>query len=243
MHNTVCWLSLALMITMAAVQVQAQTSQTHTKRHGTAAAETTTTQVSPKAPEGWTVVEEDVVVVFADEPEEHFHKARENFLKKDARAAAAEIRTGVAFLKLEAGRATGEATAALTASIQELEKLAQGVEKGTVASAQELEQAFARADQALARQHYQQASESWARKESKKAGYELKAAATSIEQALAWAGRKLEAGTVAVIKDAGLVAGKLIEGTGWATDEVSKGIAAVGEELEKLGRLSEPAKA
>jgi hypothetical protein len=39
-----------------------------------------------------------------------------------------------------------------------------------------------------------------------------------------------------VTKDAGVVAGKLIEGTGWAADETGKAIEAVGVEIEKLSR-------
>ena len=45
-------------------------------------------------PEGWILVEEDIWVDLVDEPGEKFHKARENFLKKDYKAAATDIRKG-----------------------------------------------------------------------------------------------------------------------------------------------------
>jgi len=45
----------------------------------------------PQVPEGYVIVEEDVLTVFVDAPGEHFHKTRENFLKKDYRAALYSI--------------------------------------------------------------------------------------------------------------------------------------------------------
>ena len=86
-------------------------------------------------PEGHVIVEEDVLTVFVDAPGEHFHKARQNFLKKDYKAAAEEIRKGAAFMKLQAARATSEGKKVLTVSIGELEMLAKDVEQGTVTSA------------------------------------------------------------------------------------------------------------
>ena len=38
----------------------------------------------------------------------------------------------------------------------------------------------------------------------------------------------------------GLVGGKLVEGTGFAADEVGKGVSWVGTEIEKLGKEIEP---
>lgn len=205
-------------------------------------AETKKEEASTEVPQGWILVEEDILIVFVDEPGEHFHKAREFFLKKDTKAVAAEIREGAAFLKLEAGRATGDGKKALMASVNELEKLADGVEKGTVTSAKELDDAFARAEYALAEHHYRKAKESWAEKEAKNTGHDLKAAAYHLENAFAWAGHKLEAGTIAVIDGVRLVAGKLIEGVGWVVAEVGKVIDDIGKEIEKLGKVIEPKK-
>ncbi len=184
----------------------------------------------------YVIVEEEVWTVLADEPHQHFQAAHEEFVKKDLKAAAAEIRKGAAFLRLEAARATGASKDALAASIKELDSLAAKVESGGVAAASDLEHAFARAEQALASEHLTRAKESWAKRELKRAGHALKAAASSLEHAFAWAGRKGEAAVVAATKDAGLVAGKLIEGTGWTVDETGKAIEAVGAEIEKLGR-------
>jgi serine protease Do len=82
--------------------------------------------------------------------EGHFRKARASFLEKDSQEAASEIRKGAADLKSEADRTAGKGREILQASIQELEKLADDVKQGTVDSVKKLDDAFARAYQALA---------------------------------------------------------------------------------------------
>jgi hypothetical protein len=206
------------------------------------AAEPHVEETEKMVPEGWILVKEDIWVDFVDEPGEKFHKARENFLKKDYKAAATEIRKGTSFLKLQTARATKEGNVLLMKSVHELENLAKDVEQGAVTSAKTLDEAFARAHHALARHHYLKATEYKAKGAGSKVGHALKAAATHLEHGLAWAGHKLEAATVAVIKDSRLIAGKLVEGTGWIGKEVGVLIEEIGEEIQKLGRLVEPGK-
>jgi hypothetical protein len=158
------------------------------------------------------------------------------------KAAAFEIRKGAEVLKKEVGNATEEGKKVLTASMQELEKLANDVEKGTVKSEKKLKDAFARADHALAQHHYLKASESWVKKETKNTGNALKNAAQHLEQAAKWSGRKLEAGSSEVVKGAREVADKLIKGTKWVAEEVSKGIKDIGNEISKIGEKIKPAK-
>jgi hypothetical protein len=190
-----------------------------------------------KVPEGYVVVEEDVLTFFVDSPGEHFHKARQNFLNKDFKAAAEEIRKGAAFLRLQAARATKEGKAGLTASIAELEKLARDVERGTVTSAKTLDNVFARAHHALAKHHYLKALEYKSKKDVTRTGHALKAAVIHLENGFAWAGHELEAASVKAIKDVGLLAGKLVEGTGWVTEEIGRAIEKIGQEIDKLGKL------
>jgi hypothetical protein len=199
-------------------------------------------KLAPTVPEGYVVVQEDVLTVFVDAPGEHFHKARQSFLKKDYKAAAEEIRKGAAFMKLQVARATSEGKKLLTVSTDELEKLAMDVEKGTVTSAATLNHAFTRAHHALARHHYLKAVEYKAKGAATKLGHALKASAIHLEHGFAWAGHKLEAATVAVVKDTGLVAGKLIEAGGWIGKEAGKIIEKIGAEIEKLGKMLEPKK-
>jgi hypothetical protein len=190
-----------------------------------------------KVPKGYVVVEEDVLLQFVDSPGEHFHKARQSFLKKDFKAAAEDIRKGAAFLRLQAARATTEGKKGLMASVAELEKLANDVEKGTVTSAKTLDRAFASAHHKLAQHHYLKALDYKAKKDTKRLGHSLKAAAVHLEHGFAWAGHELEAVSVRAIKDVGLLAGKLVEGTGWVAEEVGKAVEKIGQEIEKLGKL------
>ena len=234
MRNAILGFMFGVVVVTPIAVVQAQAIGSSIQKGSRTVAQTTNNESPPHATKGQAIVEGKVAP--ANGPEEHFRNARESFLEKNVKAAAAEIREGAAFLKLETSYATGEAREALGASVGELERLAQGVEKGTVTSTQELRRAFARADRALAEEHLQNAAESWSQKEIKKAGHELNAAANDVDLASAWAGRKLDAATAAAIKDARAVGAKLTEDAGWTTGEVSKELDAVGKQIEKLGK-------
>ena len=165
-----------------------------------------------------------------------FKKAREAFLKKDLKDAVSDIRKGETFVKKEVDRAAGEAKQALTASAQELDKLAEEVKKRAIRSVKELDSVFARTHHALARYYQQKASESWAKNASTEAGHYLKLASVHLENALAWAGHRIEADSAAAIEEAKRIAEKMEKGTSWAASEVSKGIDAIGKEIDEAGR-------
>lgn len=188
----------------------------------------------------WVIADEQTWGPYIEEPDAHFSKAHDSFLKQDYKAAATEIRKAVAYVKLESGRAVTDSQKALNASAQELETLAKDVEKGTVKDVKKLDDTFARADQSLAKSHYVKASESWGKKLYDKTGYELKAATHSLEKAASWAGNEASAAASTAVKDGRLVTGKLIAGTGWAVDEVGKAIDSVGQGIEQLGRKVAP---
>jgi hypothetical protein len=217
MRRTICGLAVILAIAIASAGVCATAGKA---------------QTPAKGPAGEGVIAH---------PEKHFKLAYEHFVRKQQKAAALEIRKAAALLKQESSRAVGAGKKALTASARQLESLANGVEKGAVTSGKELKQAFARADHALAVHYNLKAKEEQAKKETKKAGYHLKAAAADLEHGAAWAGHKIEAGGVAAVRTARLVAGKLIQGTGWVPAEVGKAIQGIGREIEKLGKKVETA--
>ncbi|MFQ5848713.1 MAG: hypothetical protein ACE5IQ_13715 [Candidatus Methylomirabilales bacterium] len=152
-----------------------------------------------------------------------------------------EVRKGAASLKLEAERAAGEGKRLLMASVHELERLADKMERGTVTSGKALDDAFARAHRALARHHHLRAAESWNKKETVRAGHALKAAAIHLEQGLTWIGQEGETDGAAVGTRTRRLAEKLIDGVGCAPAEVGAGIDAIGAAIEKLGQTVEPA--
>jgi hypothetical protein len=214
MRYTVLGILVALTMVLVPPFVWAEGSQTET----------------PAEP-GKVLMEGGALHSSVDEPESQFQNAHENFLKKDFKGAAAEIRKATAFLKLEAARATGEGKKGITASVDELEKLASDVEKGTVKSAEDMDKAFARAHHALAVHHHMQASEAWAKKETSETGHALKAAASHLEKASAWGGHKIEAAVAKVIETGRDVGEKLIQGGRWTADEVGKALKDLGEKI------------
>lgn len=191
---------------------------------------------------GLTAQTSQTPTVKSAEPESSFQNADEFFLKKDFKAAANEIRKGAAFLKIKLKEASKEGKEELTASVQELEKLAGDVEKGTVTSREKLKDTFARSYQALAKHQYLKASESWAKKKTKETGQALTDAAQYLEQTARWSGRKLETGTAEVVNFGRMVGGKLIKGTGYGVEEVGKGINEMGREISEFGKRTGPQK-
>jgi len=168
--------------------------------------------------------------------EQNFQKSKQNFLQKDMKAAAYEIRKATAYLKSEADAATGKGKEALTASYGELEKLAGDVEKGAVTSVKKLDAAFARSYKALATNAHVKSTEAWAKKEINNTGKNLEAAADYLERGFSWTGEKMNAGTKKVIEESKDLSQKLKEDTGWVSDKVSKGLNDMGNEIEQFGK-------
>jgi hypothetical protein len=190
----------------------------------------------------WLVLEESSWYPYIEEPDHHFQNAHQSLLAKDYEKAAQEIRKGEAFVKLEASRASGDVKPSLNSSVQELEKLAVDARRGTVKDVAEADNTFRRADHALAQSHQVKAKESWAKKESVRAGYEMKAAALLLEQSADWAGSEAKTDVSAVVRDTRMLAGKLTEGSRYAVEEVDKGIDDLGHAISDLGRKPLPGK-
>jgi len=188
----------------------------------------------------WLVLDESSWYPYVDEPDLHFQNAHQSFLAKNYDQAAEEIRKGEAFVKLEARRSSGDVKQSLNSSAEELGKLATDTKKGTVKSVREGDNAFASADRALAQSHQIKAKESWAKKETVKTGYEMKAGARLLEQSAAWAGSEAKSGVSTVVGDTRTLAGKLADGSGYAEGEVDKDIDQLGKEISDLGHKALP---
>lgn len=205
-----------------------------------ASAQTEKPMTPPKAPKGWVTVEEDNLILFDEEPQYHFEKAKGHFLKGEKMAAAEEIKKATAFLKLQEGRATDEGKKALVISIAELKKLAGDLEKGATVSDTDLDRAFARAHHALTKHYLSKAMEQYGKEDTKKAGYDLKSAANHLEYAAKWTSDKVEEGLENGVRDARALSGKMIEGTGWVAEKVGKAMEYIATESEKLSKKVEP---
>lgn len=203
------------------------------------AADPKTPAPAPQAPPGQFLVHEELWTDLSDEPGRHMDRAREAFLIVDAGDAAAEMRKAATYLKISAGQAADGSKRALLRSAHELESLAHRVEAGTVKSVAELDAAFARALHALSHHHCLLAERSWAAEETRAAGKQMRAAVENLERAAARTGKALQTATREIGKDMRLISGKLIEGTGFAFDEVGKSFAALGRQVDDVGKRIE----
>lgn len=190
----------------------------------------------------WSAYENEIWKVLIDEPEIHFQKAHELFMKKNYAGAASEIRKGSAFVKLEATRSNEEEKEALKGLAQDLDQLADSVENGLVVTDADLRFHFARADQTLVRHHYTKATEYWTKNEVENAGHELKGATGYLENAWKWSDQRMDLNTADAVKGLHNVYGKMIKGSDWTKDEVAKGMQDMGNEMTKLGKAMEKKK-
>lgn len=164
----------------------------------------------------------DTWVFFADQPNKGFNDAKSKFLAEATKSTVFEIRRAAAYLKLEAARARWANQTGLQNSIDELESLADDVENGVVTTVDRFEAPFARAQLSLAKLHQKMAGVVWRKKEYKKTGQELLAAAANLEHAAEWAQHTLDSTETTALADTRTDARMLIDGSEFSTDRVVK---------------------
>ena len=184
----------------------------------------------------WLITDVTTWYPVSEQPQRHFTDAVAAYTEKDYKAAAADIRKGTSYLRLEGARATGDANHELHSSIVQLDKLAASVEQGGMKEEHSMARAFAKASHALALEHRAKAAESWTRKEYDKAGYELKAAAHGLESAAGWVGGEAATGASTTVADTRALGDKLAGGATWTRDEVGKGFESLGNGINALGQ-------
>lgn len=187
----------------------------------------------------WLVTDVSVWYPVSEEPQKHFTNAAAAYARKDYTAAATDLRKAGSYLRLEAGRASGQARQALDSSVLEVDKLAAELAMGTVKDQQAMTRVFARADYALALAHRSQAAASWTRKAYDQAGYQLKAAAHGLESAAGWVGSEAKTAAAETVAEVRALGGKLASGAKWTNAEVARGMESLGNGINSLGRKIE----
>lgn len=172
----------------------------------------------------------------SEEPQRHFMAAVAAYGQRDFGKAGTEIHKAASYVRLEAGRATGDARQRLNRSVRALDALASSVTKGTLTDSRVMERIFARADNALALSHRAKASSAWIDKRADDAGYELKAAAHGLDGAAIWAGKTAKEGAGDVVDQTRTLGDKLASGAATTADEVRKGFALFDRGLAKVAR-------
>lgn len=172
--------------------------------------------------------------------EQTFQRAKQDYLDKNMNSASEQIRKSAAFMKDQAGKASAKGKGALSASADELDKLADDVKKGLVSSPKRIEDTFARAYLALASNEHVRATESWAQNKRNQAGEALQSANQHLEKSLTWAGQKIEKNTNDVMKKSEALAQQLKQKGSLITEEVGKGLRDAGREIENFGKRISP---
>lgn len=188
-------------------------------------------------PAGYVIVDNTIWYQLADEPNEHFHRARLNLLRRQPVLAAKEIRTAAAIMKLAIGHAASAGKKALGQSAFELGFLADELDNHREVAVAGLDAAFARAHFALAEFNQQAAQEHFQAGDNHHAGHHLRWAAHDIEYGRAWAGEKVAKSDPAHLISAEKVAERLIAGAELSGESVLQEIAALHQALQLLQEL------
>jgi len=171
-----------------------------------------------KAPPGFVLLEEDVVYMTAEQPQQHLLRAHEQMAANNPKAAAAELRMAANYIKMQEARPGEIGKQLLSPWRQNLEKLASQVSKGDV-KAQDLTKDAADTSYALAKYFSERAVDELKNKHEVTAGYDLSAAAGNFEQALAWSQQKPQDKQVQAIAESRSASDQLITAANLAADQ------------------------
>ena len=138
----------------------------------------------------WLFVDESEWIPVIKMPQQHFLTAKQDFLRKDNRAAAIQIRKGAEFLKLESNRTRdSDLKLNMLGAAHDLEQLAEEVKQGKVSDVDKLDRSFARAQLAMGEFLTSKAQESESRGQLEIAGKELISAFEQVKAANTWLGK------------------------------------------------------
>jgi hypothetical protein len=182
-----------------------------------------------------TVVRGNGTAVIVSEPAERFAAAREALARHHRAQAASDIRDAATFVRGQATVASATVRADLEEAARDLDRIVARVQNGKLKTPRELDAALRRSDRGLARHHLERAVRAWERRESATAGRELRAAAQYTERLSRDGGTGVERVTFDVVRGTRQLSAKLIDGAGWTADEVGKGFAKLGHEIDRLG--------
>jgi hypothetical protein len=188
-----------------------------------------------------TVIFEDVWVYFADKPEEQMLKARVDFDKKDFAAAARDVGTASAYVKVESGRASGAAKEAIRVADDQLDALVAQIGTGVVPSGTFLDQVFGRVHYTLANAHYLRAKREFSQNAPQTAP-DLEEAVTHYQHAKRWLGEQIVAETASTLEAVHGLAGKLGLDQPVAKVDMDRELASLKLVLDNLGKEFQPVK-
>ncbi|MDB5389569.1 MAG: putative periplasmic protein [Planctomycetaceae bacterium] len=190
----------------------------------------------PACPPGYLLVEEEMWSQLMDEAGRHLDRARESFLHGHTRTTALELRKAAIMMRIDAAHGQDRVDLALIKSAHELEVMALQLHNPqNTDSIDDLDEVSSKALAALADHEHLKADLAWKHHHFHRAGRYLRSSADNLERATFRARVALSTSTTDVVRDARVLSGRLIEGTGYAIDEVGLGIDALGKQIKHFG--------
>lgn len=181
-------------------------------------------------------IDEEILLRLFEEPDAHFHKAREKFFQRDYAGAAQSIRTATAFVQLEGLGATPGGGEMIHRSTAELEKLASGIESGSIRNAKMLDRVFSRAHVAMGRNHNRKAIELVASGDAASAAKQYRAAFHHASHAYQWGGIEEKEDARAAFKAAAAQVAKLRARAKVIREEIQTEVKALNMVLNSLAQ-------
>jgi hypothetical protein len=169
-----------------------------------------------------------------DPTQNNFNAARGEYLDFDFAASAASIRRGAERLREALDDAADSSRQALQDSAKELEALANAIEQRSVDNVKRLDEAFARANYALAQRHYFSALQAREQMAQARVGEELHRSAEYLQRARQQIGLQLQDNEAAVIDRTRTLGSKLAAGFNATSDEVTNQLQSFGQGLVSL---------
>jgi len=152
-----------------------------------------------QSPEGFVLIRQDVVYLMANEPQNHLTRAAENLALNDKQKSAGELDVAAAYINSMVSQDNDKS---LSDCVDKLHQTAKDVRNGNLSDPKELSQTIARTNLALADHFQKKADQALGSHKQVKAGYDLRAAATSLEQALVWSKESPDQNRVEAIQNA-----------------------------------------
>lgn len=193
--------------------------------------------LTPPAPAGYLLVDEEMWSQLMDEAGRHLDRARDAFLHGHHRTTALEFHKAAIMMKIDAAHGLHRSDSALLTSAHELDHLAQRILSGkSTDTIDDIDAASSRALTALAAHEQAKAVQAWKQDQPRRSGRYLRAAADNLERAAFRARVAMTTATTDAIRNSRVLSTKLIDNTGYAIEEVGKGMDAMGHQVERFGQ-------
>jgi hypothetical protein len=173
-------------------------------------------------------------VTRSSDPTQNFNTAQREYLDFDFAASAANIRRGAERLREALGDATDSSRQAILDSVTELEALAKAVEQRSIDNVKRLDEAFARANYALAQRHHFLALRAREQMAQARVGEELHRSAEYLQRARMQIGLQLQDSEATAIDRTRNLGSKLATGFNASSDEITYELHSFGQGLAKL---------